>query len=135
MTQSPEQTPIDFFTAFIEQLRAPSIANEQFASLAKALERRLSTPEGDGWDLTRTGEEAQDRAAFVGWLERAGEAGPYVAPPWGRTVSELLAWLVRHRHAISFETMTVASNAIGDQRLAELSRRLGTDAVADKRDK
>ena len=135
MTQSPEQPPIDFFTTFIEQLRDPSVAHEQFALLAKLLERRLSTPEGDEFDLARTGDEAQDRAALAAWLQRAADAAPYCAPPWGRTVSELLAWLVRHRHAISFETMKVASEAIHDQRWADHSRSLGIDAVADKRDK
>jgi hypothetical protein len=122
----------DFIVRLIGQLRAPGMIDfphDSARRLADHLEMRITQPLGDGFDIVRTGDEKQDRLALAAWLEAGAHAGPYLAPPWGRTFSEAMAWLVRNNHGVRIESVLVAFVAGHDLNVARIANDQGIDAA------
>lgn len=122
----------DFLVRLIGQLRAPGLVDfplDGARRLADHLERRITQPLSDGFDIVRTGDEKQDRIALAAWLEAAAQAGPYLAPSWGRNFSETIAWLVRNSHDVSSESVLVGAVAKHDPNVARIADEQGIDAA------
>ena len=124
----------DFVTRFISQLRASDIRalpiyGENAHRLADHLEMRISQPRNDGFDISETGNNEEDRRALAAWLEDAAHAGPFLAPSWGRHFSVALAWLLRNNHAIGARSVLLALFASVDPKVAKLINDVGVDAA------
>lgn len=125
-------TTDDFIVRLIRQLRAPGLVDfpkDGARRLADHLEWRITQPQGDGFDIVRTGDEKRDRIALAAWLEAGANAGPYLAPPWGRNFSEAMAWVVRNGHDASCESVLVAAVALHDLNVARIANDQGIDAA------
>ena len=127
----------NLITRLIKQLRTQEWRSFTFRGihrndafrLADHLEWRLTTPQGDGFDIIPTGDDDHDRAALVAWLQAAANAGPYGAPAWGRSFSETMAWLVQHGHEASRLSITVASRAVLSPEIDDLANRQGLEVA------
>jgi hypothetical protein len=126
----------DFVTGLIARLRtADFVAVPLFAEnarrLADNLEWRTAHPQGDAYDIQRTGDEAADRAAVADFLLKAARAGAHLAPSWTRTFSEAMSWLVRNGHDLSIKSVVVGATAAFDSSLAAVANEQGIDAAYD----
>ena len=124
----------DFFADCASQLRALTMPSDRLRRgvglLADHLDARLSTPLGDGFDIVRSGDEERDRATLAAWLDAEAAAGAFCAPPWGRSNSQGLAWLVRNKHVITDLNLAVGIGATYDPDIAKQVNELGIDAAA-----
>ena len=126
----------DVVAQLIVQLRAEEflaleIFGERARRLADHLEWRIGNPKNDGFDIARTGDDDADRTALADWLFKAARAGPHLAPPWTRSFSEAVAWLVRNKHDLRIEALIVGANATYDAALAQVANERGIDAAYD----
>ena len=97
--------------------------------LASHLEWRLAEARGDGFDLTPTGDDNADRAALVAWLLQAAHAGPYLAPSWGRSFSESIAWIVENDLPFSASSMVISLRGRDDPEFTRFVHEHGVEAA------
>jgi hypothetical protein len=117
-----------FYTNLIAALRAPEVTAHPVGGpeallLADDLERVLADPSHPDFDLPLTGNDDSDRRQFAESLTSAANGPNSCAPPWTRTFSMDLAYVLAHGEPVTCENLAKAHVFIRHKMIEDLRHR------------